>query len=257
MTLNTFHLAGHGAENMTLGIPRLKEILMTTPTNIKTPNMTVYFQKSSIQTMTRDQMEAFAYKFKRIRLSDVTKEVKVSQYISPDPSGQGFNRVYKVTLLFEPMDRIRKFLGLSFNDLIKVFQDKFAILLLSEINKQLKKGASSGPAQRGGGAALDDEVKTLDSKSTKSKSNKRGGVSSGKQSESSEKHGAHSEVEMIEEEEKRILSGKRSTKKKNNDEDGEEDNDEDNEEDEFNSDIDGVTKKAKELQGYDDVDEDA
>jgi DNA-directed RNA polymerase II subunit RPB1 len=48
MTLNTFHLAGHGAENMTLGIPRLKEILMTTPTNIKTPNMTVYFHKSSI-----------------------------------------------------------------------------------------------------------------------------------------------------------------------------------------------------------------
>ena len=33
MTLNTFHLAGHGGANMTLGIPRLKEILMTTPTN--------------------------------------------------------------------------------------------------------------------------------------------------------------------------------------------------------------------------------
>lgn len=43
MTLNTFHLAGHGAENMTLGIPRLKEVLMTTPTDIKTPNMMVYF----------------------------------------------------------------------------------------------------------------------------------------------------------------------------------------------------------------------
>jgi hypothetical protein len=153
-------------------------------------------------------MEAFAYKFKRIRLSDVTKEVKVSQYISPDPSGQGFNRVYKVSLLFEPMDRIRKFLGLSFNDLFKVFQDKFAILLLSEINKQLKKGASSGAAQ---GGALDDEVKTLDSKSTKSKSNKRGSAS-GKQSESSDKQ-ANSEVEMIEEEEK-ILSGKRSASKK-------------------------------------------
>jgi DNA-directed RNA polymerase I subunit RPA1 len=46
MTLNTFHLAGHGAANMTLGIPRLKEILMTTPTNIKTPCMTVYFNPS-------------------------------------------------------------------------------------------------------------------------------------------------------------------------------------------------------------------
>lgn len=45
MTLNTFHLAGHGAGNMTLGVPRLKEILMTTPTNIKTPSMNVYFRK--------------------------------------------------------------------------------------------------------------------------------------------------------------------------------------------------------------------
>ena len=47
MTLNTFHLAGHGGANMTLGIPRLKEILMTTPTNIKTPFMTVYFNKEN------------------------------------------------------------------------------------------------------------------------------------------------------------------------------------------------------------------
>lgn len=47
MTLNTFHLAGHGAENMTLGIPRLKEILMTVPHHIKTPNMIVYFKKEA------------------------------------------------------------------------------------------------------------------------------------------------------------------------------------------------------------------
>lgn len=46
MTLNTFHLAGHGAGNMTLGIPRLKEILMTTPYNIKTPIMKVFFRKN-------------------------------------------------------------------------------------------------------------------------------------------------------------------------------------------------------------------
>jgi DNA-directed RNA polymerase I subunit RPA1 len=78
MTLNTFHLAGHGAENMTLGIPRLKEILMTSPTNIKTPNMTIYFKKDALSKMSRDEMEMFAYKFKRIKLSDVTKEVKVS-----------------------------------------------------------------------------------------------------------------------------------------------------------------------------------
>jgi DNA-directed RNA polymerase I subunit RPA1 len=41
MTLNTFHLAGHGAANVTLGIPRLRELLMTASKNLKTPNMTL------------------------------------------------------------------------------------------------------------------------------------------------------------------------------------------------------------------------
>jgi DNA-directed RNA polymerase I subunit RPA1 len=54
MTLNTFHLAGHGGANMTLGIPRLKEILMTTPSNIKTPCMTLFFRKD--KKLSLDQM---------------------------------------------------------------------------------------------------------------------------------------------------------------------------------------------------------
>uniref|UniRef100_A0A804RJ31 DNA-directed RNA polymerase n=1 Tax=Zea mays TaxID=4577 RepID=A0A804RJ31_MAIZE len=37
--LNTFHLAGRGDMNVTLGIPRLKEILMTASDNIRTPVM--------------------------------------------------------------------------------------------------------------------------------------------------------------------------------------------------------------------------
>jgi DNA-directed RNA polymerase I subunit RPA1 len=38
--LNTFHLAGAGA-NVTLGIPRLREIIMTASKNLKTPTMSV------------------------------------------------------------------------------------------------------------------------------------------------------------------------------------------------------------------------
>lgn len=41
MTLNTFHFAGVSAKNVTLGVPRLKEIL-NVATDIKTPTMTVY-----------------------------------------------------------------------------------------------------------------------------------------------------------------------------------------------------------------------
>jgi DNA-directed RNA polymerase I subunit RPA1 len=61
MTLNTFHLAGHGAANMTLGIPRLKEILMTTPYNIKTPIMKLFFKKNIPLNLA--QCQKFANRF--------------------------------------------------------------------------------------------------------------------------------------------------------------------------------------------------
>jgi len=39
MTLNTFHLAGHGGANVTLGIPRLREIVQTASKSCATPLM--------------------------------------------------------------------------------------------------------------------------------------------------------------------------------------------------------------------------
>ncbi|CAG2065024.1 unnamed protein product, partial [Timema podura] len=41
MTLNTFHFAGRGDMNVTLGIPRLREILMMASKTIKTPSMDI------------------------------------------------------------------------------------------------------------------------------------------------------------------------------------------------------------------------
>lgn len=43
MTLNTFHFAGRGDMNVTLGIPRLREILMMASKNLKTPSMEIPF----------------------------------------------------------------------------------------------------------------------------------------------------------------------------------------------------------------------
>ncbi|KAI0344206.1 beta and beta-prime subunits of DNA dependent RNA-polymerase [Trametopsis cervina] len=43
MTLNTFHYAGVSSKNVTLGVPRLKEII-NVATNIKTPSLSVYLQ---------------------------------------------------------------------------------------------------------------------------------------------------------------------------------------------------------------------
>jgi len=43
MTLNTFHLAGHGGANVTLGIPRLKELM--TNSSCKNPHLIIPFKK--------------------------------------------------------------------------------------------------------------------------------------------------------------------------------------------------------------------
>jgi hypothetical protein len=44
MTLNTFHSAGIKEKNVTLGLPRLKEIL-NVGKNIKTPFNTIYIKR--------------------------------------------------------------------------------------------------------------------------------------------------------------------------------------------------------------------
>ncbi|PPQ63539.1 hypothetical protein CVT24_004769 [Panaeolus cyanescens] len=51
MTLNTFHYAGVSSKNVTLGVPRLKEII-NVATNIKTPSLTVYLQPEVASSLT-------------------------------------------------------------------------------------------------------------------------------------------------------------------------------------------------------------
>lgn len=44
MTLNTFHFAGVSAKNVTLGVPRVKEIINVAK-NVRTPSLTIYLQE--------------------------------------------------------------------------------------------------------------------------------------------------------------------------------------------------------------------
>lgn len=57
MTLNTFHLAGHGGANVTLGVPRLKELLTTKTT--KNSIMTLPIKKDLSQNKINDIKETF------------------------------------------------------------------------------------------------------------------------------------------------------------------------------------------------------
>jgi DNA-directed RNA polymerase II subunit RPB1 len=43
MTLNTFHFAGVSSKNVTLGVPRLKEVINVAK-NLKTPMVSIYLE---------------------------------------------------------------------------------------------------------------------------------------------------------------------------------------------------------------------
>lgn len=66
MTLNTFHFAGRGEMNVTLGIPRLREILMTSGKNILTPMTEVNFL---IGGLTKEFRLLFLKMFRKKRLT--------------------------------------------------------------------------------------------------------------------------------------------------------------------------------------------
>ncbi|XP_041998254.1 DNA-directed RNA polymerase I subunit 1-like [Salvia splendens] len=73
MTLNTFHLAGRGEMNVTLGIPRLQEILMTAPNVIKTPVLTCPFA----DLRSKRDVVALVSKVKRVSVADLVESMEV------------------------------------------------------------------------------------------------------------------------------------------------------------------------------------
>ena len=68
MTLNTFHFAGRGEMNVTLGIPRLREILMVASANIKTPSMEMPFRQTKAAM---EQANQIKLKLTKTLLSEV------------------------------------------------------------------------------------------------------------------------------------------------------------------------------------------
>ncbi|KAK7468334.1 DNA-directed RNA polymerase II core subunit rpo21 [Stygiomarasmius scandens] len=81
MTLNTFHYAGVSSKNVTLGVPRLKEII-NVATNIKTPSLSVYLDPeiSTDAELAKNVQQELAF----TSLRTVTAAVEI--WYDPDPS---------------------------------------------------------------------------------------------------------------------------------------------------------------------------
>ncbi|KAL0450353.1 UNVERIFIED_CONTAM: DNA-directed RNA polymerase II subunit RPB1 [Sesamum latifolium] len=80
MTLNTFHYAGVSAKNVTLGVPRLREIINVAK-KIKTPSLSVYLKPDVSKTKERAKNVQCALEYTTLR--SVTQATEV--WYDPDP----------------------------------------------------------------------------------------------------------------------------------------------------------------------------
>jgi DNA-directed RNA polymerase I subunit RPA1 len=135
MTLNTFHLAGHGGANVTLGIPRLREILMTATENIKTPLMTLPLRKD--KDFTHSEIQAFANKFQELKLCELIHSVKINKTYSISSSNLPIAK-YLLSFELEDLDKIEKCFGVTYQDLTQIFSSTFLSMLMKSIIRKAK-----------------------------------------------------------------------------------------------------------------------
>jgi DNA-directed RNA polymerase II subunit RPB1 len=78
MTLNTFHYSGVASKDVTLGMPRLKELIDAVP-SIRTPSMTIRFQEYA----TKEWISMFASNLECVLLSQVVDEMAIVPELLP------------------------------------------------------------------------------------------------------------------------------------------------------------------------------
>ena len=162
MTLNTFHLAGHGGANVTLGIPRLREIVMTASRVLKTPTMTIPLLSSgvggapngsaasSVEAITKRLLALEAKKLARrmgsLVLSDLLHHdggLSVRESIHYSHEQKQWCREYQLTLTFEESKIIYKQFGINFAELQKLVEKFYLKKLLSVLRKEQTKAGKS------------------------------------------------------------------------------------------------------------------
>jgi DNA-directed RNA polymerase I subunit RPA1 len=134
MTLNTFHLAGHSAKNVTLGIPRLREILMTASANISTPMMTI---KPISEIPTEDGVR-FAKSISKLSLADLIQDLSVMEKSDLD---RGMSRDYRIDIQLWPSKEYQEEYAISIADVAKTLTKRFLPRLDKMIANEMKKKA--------------------------------------------------------------------------------------------------------------------
>jgi len=184
MTLNTFHFAGefdisvpsispnsragHGAANVTLGIPRLREIIMTASMKPKTPMMNLPIRKGT----PAEDIKVFCQKASRLKLSYLVDKITVVERITEVVNSR--HKVFSITIQFFPREEYMEEHFLTTSQLLEALGTKFAPALKKVIATEFHKLDADTKAQlvtvgkgkairnRPGGQEGDDELEDRD-----------------------------------------------------------------------------------------------
>ncbi|OAD54192.1 DNA-directed RNA polymerase I subunit RPA1, partial [Eufriesea mexicana] len=148
MTLNTFHFAGRGEMNVTLGIPRLREILMMASKNIKTPSMEIPFQKN-IKNLTK-RSNKLKLKLTKCVLSNVVDNISINRKMEQWPNRQ---LIYTMTINYLPHKSYKGEFCVQPQAILRRTEEVF----FREIFKEIKKVAKV----TGTLLHIEDEKKTM------------------------------------------------------------------------------------------------
>ncbi|UKK00610.2 DNA-directed RNA polymerase [Theileria orientalis] len=108
MTLNTFHLAGHGATNVTLGIPRLLEILHNT-SKCSTPFFSAPIRGNSEEEIAANAENA-TNALRKIYLSDVVHSVGIESNVYVNANSEK-EWEYEATIQFDDLELFKSRIG--------------------------------------------------------------------------------------------------------------------------------------------------
>ncbi|XP_076249165.1 RNA polymerase I subunit RpI1 [Calliopsis andreniformis] len=133
MTLNTFHFAGRGEMNVTLGIPRLREILMMASKNIKTPSMEIPF-RTDLKNVTK-QSNKLKLKLTKCIFSNVLHNIDISRKMEQIPYRQ---LVYTMTINYLPHKSYKGEFRVQPHEILKKTEEIFFKELFKEIKKVAK-----------------------------------------------------------------------------------------------------------------------
>jgi DNA-directed RNA polymerase I subunit RPA1 len=122
------------AKNVTLGIPRLREIVMTASSHIMTPTMQMILNEE----ITEEHGERFAKGISRLSIAEVLDKVQVKESTASG-EGNAKSKIYDIHMELFPAEEYTKEYAIDIRDVLKALQEKFIPKLIKLTSAELKK----------------------------------------------------------------------------------------------------------------------